>query len=439
MKHRLLQLIIPLLLTLSVFAQTDTTLTPFNDSSYIKKSGYSLAPLPEFMIDPFIGLYLGIYATVFDYGDGKKYPNYYRSLTLSAAKGTKGKTNFGLDFINYGKYILSAKINYTRSTLFPFYGYNGYRTTYNSNFVDNTTSEYITDPFYNYDQQDSRLQMYIQDTIGHSFVNWKLGFDVAYYTTSRVDFDKLNKGVDEDDKAPDLSTLYDNYVTWGIIPDNEKNGGWANALTAAMVYDSRDRLTNPMHGIWADATLRLTPQFFGNYNNAVQISASFRQYITLIDEKISFVYRLRYDGNFGTIPFYTQSVLADGTNGIGGTETLWGILQNRVNTQQFAMANIEFRYKFLRFRFIKQNWHLAAVPLYHAGYLIKEQDMDLSLVSETDKAIYFKEDPKKLYHAIGFGVKIVMNENTVIGLDWARSLNEEAGPDAIYIGFAYSF
>ena len=436
-----------LLLPLTVSSQSDT-LSPqsavkdsslFKSGDYIAKTGYSLAPLPEFMIDPFIGLYLGIYPTIFDYGDGKIYPNYYRSLTISAAYGTKGKTNFGLEFINYGNRIFYAKINYTRATLYPFYGYNGYQTLYNADFQDETKADYITAPFYNYHQEVTRLNMYLQDTIKNTFFNWQIGIDFAYYSTSRVDFDKLNKGVDSTELLPDVPTLYDYYVGWGLIDDKEKDGGWANALRIALVYDTRDRLTNPMHGIWTDFTVRFTPVFFGNRNQAVQLALTHRQYMTIIKEKLSFAYRLRYDACFGDLPFYTRQVLADGSEGLGGTNTLWGIHQNRILTKQFAMGNFELRVKMFRFRFVQQNWYLAAVPFFHTGYLIERSDIDLSGVGQQDREKYFTTSGNKWYSAFGFGGKIVMNENTVIGLDWGHSINSGAGNDAIYVGYGYSF
>jgi len=411
----------------------------FKSDKYIAKTGYSLAPLPEFMIDPFIGLYLGIYATVFDYGDGKKYPNYYRSLTLAAAYGTKGKTNFGLEYINYGRFLLSARVSYTKSTLYPFYGYNGYQTLYNADYHDDSKDNYITSPFYNYEQKVARLVAFIQDTIQGSFFNWQVGADIGYYSTVRVNFAKLNKGVDTSEVAPDVATLYDHYVDWGIIDQKEKNGGWSNAIRMAMVYDTRDRITNPMHGIWTDLTVRYTPSFLGNQHTAVQIAFTHRHYITLVREKLSFAYRLRYDACFGDLPFYSRQVLADGTEGFGGTQTLWGIHQNRIMTSQFAMANFELRAKIVRFRFIKQNWYLAAVPLFHTGYLIKSINLDLSGISQEDRDRFFDTTGKRWYSAYGFGGKLVMNENTVIGLDWAHSINPGAGNNAVYVGYGYSF
>jgi hypothetical protein len=436
-----------LFLTIPTFAQqevvsenpTKSDSSLFKSDDYIAKKGYNLAPLPEFMIDPFIGLYLGIYSTIFDYGDGKIYPNYYQSLTIAAAYGTKGKTNFGLEYLNYGKFLLSAKINHTKSTMYPFYGFNGYQTIYNQAFHDATSVDYITSPFYNYQQVVNRLQVYIQDTLKGSFFNWQVGIDFGHYASSQVNFSKLNKGVDEAEAAPVVPTLYDRYVDWGIIKENEKNGGWANSVRAALVFDNRDRLTNPMHGMWTDITFRATPSFFGNPTSGVQLAITHRHYITLIKEKLSFAYRLRYDATFGNLPFYTRQVLADGTEGFGGTGTLWGIHQNRIAANQFAMGNFELRAKLVRFKFIKQNWYLGAVPLFHTGYLIDPIKMDLSKVTAADKEKFFSVTDKRWYSAYGIGLKLVMNENTVIGFDWAHSINNQAGNDAVYIGYGYTF
>ncbi len=436
-----------LMLTATVAGQTDTLragreasdTSLFMSDKYIAKTGYNLAPLPEFQIDPFIGLYLGIYSTIFDYGDGRLYPNFYRSLTIAAAHGTKGKTNFGLEYLDYGRFLLSAKVSYTRSTLYPFYGYNGYQTIYDSDYHESSSASYITAPFYNYEQRVARIAVFIQDTIPGTFINWQAGADIAHYNTSRVDFEKLNKGVDDTDIAPDVPTLYDQYIAWGIIGSNEKDGGWANALRGALVYDTRDRLTNPMKGIWTDFTLRYTPSFLGNNDNALQIAITHRHYITLVSEKLSFAYRLRYDACFGSLPFYTRQVLADGTEGFGGTGTLWGIHQNRIMARQFVMANFELRAKLVRFRFIKQNWYLGAVPLFHTGYLIKPIEMDLSSLTPVEQQKYFSNTDSKWYSSYGLGGKLVMNENTVIGLDWAHSINAGAGNNALYVGFGYTF
>ncbi|MCG8699486.1 MAG: BamA/TamA family outer membrane protein [Bacteroidales bacterium] len=417
---------------------TNNDSTIFQSDNYIQKTGYNIAPLPEFMYDPFIGLYLGVNATIFDFGDGKKYPNFYKSLNINAAYGTKGKTNFSLKFRSYYDFILESYAGYTRSTSLPFYGFNGYQTYFNTDFQNSKQESYITKPFYNIDQTEYRLNATIQDTLGNSFFNWKVGFDMRYYNIKRVDIQKMNKGISEADRVPDTLTLYDRFVDWGLI-DEGKDGGWANYLLASIVYDSRDRLTNPQSGIYSELTFRYSPRFLGNYSSALQLCAVHRQYFTLIPERLSFAYRLRYDGTFGDLPFYMRNILADDAYGIGGGWTLWGIHQNRVMANQFALANLELRAKLIRFTFINQNWYIAAVPIFHTGYLLEEMKLDLSSIDIEEQNQFFRKDYGRWYHSFGIGAKIVLNENTVIGCDWARAANPQAGGNALYIGMGYSF
>jgi len=46
----------------------------------------------------------------------------------------------------------------------------------------------------------------------------------AIYTTS-VDIDHLNKNKSAEDMLPDTPGLYDKYVDWGIISEDQQSGG----------------------------------------------------------------------------------------------------------------------------------------------------------------------------------------------------------------------
>ena len=62
-----------------------------------------------------------------------------------------------------------------------------------------------------------------------------------------------------------------------------------------------------------------------------------RQYFTLIEKDLSFVYRLGYQATLsGDVPFFYQSQVITSmltgatTEGLGGASTLRGVLRNRV-------------------------------------------------------------------------------------------------------------
>jgi hypothetical protein len=118
-----------------------------NSKTLPAKTGYNLAPFPEFNIDPVSGIYLGVNATLYDYGTGEKYPNYNKLINLNAAWGTKGKTNISLRYKQYGAKNLSLKLSHSISNLYPFYGFNGYQTYYNSNYETLPHRNILLQPF----------------------------------------------------------------------------------------------------------------------------------------------------------------------------------------------------------------------------------------------------------------------------------------------------
>ena len=54
-------------------------------------------------------------------------------------------------------------------------------------------------------------------------------------------------------------TLYQRYVKYGLIPEDEVHGGSINYLKIGLKYDSRDQLACPMSGIWTEAVLQTAP------------------------------------------------------------------------------------------------------------------------------------------------------------------------------------
>lgn len=434
-------------LSQAISANNGADITPDAGNDFGTKTGYNLAPFPEFRIDPVVGVYLGVNATLFDYGNGSKYPDYNQLYNLNAAWGTKGKTNISLRYKRYKDQIWSIKVGHSVANLQPFYGFNGYQTYYNKAYHTVSSADYITSAFYNFKQKKTQFDFSIQDDIVNTRYFWLVGLDVSYYNVGRVDFERLNRNAEEINIIEDEPTLYDNYVDWNLIAEQEKNGGWANSFRFAMLYDSRDRLTNPFKGIWTQVTMRYSPELLGNYASALQLSIKHHQFIALVPERISFAYRLRYDATFGDLPFYQRHVLADGIEGYGGATgmvgegfgTIWGVHQNRVVGKQMALGNFELRAKLFRLRMFEQNWSTAIVPLFHTGYILEPFEMDMSGVELVDREKFFRSTHAGWYSAVGLGGKLVMNENIVIGLDWSYALRKEAGEHAFYVGLGYTF
>ena len=78
----------------------------------------------------------------------------------------------------------------------------------------------------------------------------------------------------------------------------------------------------------------------GDFQDSIFIH---RQYFTLIEKDLSFVYRIGYQSKLsGDVPFFYQSqvitsMLTGATNeGLGGASTIRGVLKNRVIGDAFC-------------------------------------------------------------------------------------------------------
>jgi outer membrane protein assembly factor BamA len=408
------------------------------------KTGWNFGVLPALGYDSNLGLLYGGIVNLFDYGNGEKYPDYNHNIYMQLSAYTKGSMDAILYFDSYtlipNKHF-TGRLSYNRNRAYPFYGFNGNQTIYNSNFEIKEEPDFISQVYYKMDRELIKADAILQDKIGNSDFNWLAGIDFAFYNTGTVDINHLNKGKDAEDSIPDVAGLYDNYVDWGFINDKEKDGGFDNSLKLGLVYDTRDRLTNPMKGVWTEFIARTAPTFLGNNENYMRLSLIHRQYFTVVDEKLSFAYRLWYDATLGTVPFFARQYLTASNyyEGMGGANTIRGVLMNRIIGKQTAIANIELRWKAARFQLMNQNFYLGFNAFSDAGYIIEGYDMDLSKVPPVLSSLYFNRSYKELVNTAGLGLKLAMNENFVVSAEYAQSFNKNYGSNGFYVLIGYLF
>lgn len=430
-----------LILTVQLLSaqQTDSTMT----SSDVK-TGWNIGALPALGFDSNLGLLYGGIINLFDYGDGERYPDYNNNIYIQLSAYTQGSMDGILYFDSYSfipNKHFTGRLSYNRNRAYSFYGFNGKQTLYNSDFEDKDHSDFISEIFYKNDRELIKGDVILQDQLYNSNFNWMVGLDLAYYNMDLVDVDYLNKDQDDGDKIADAPSLYENYINWNLISDEEKDGGFDNSIKLGLVYDTRDRITNPMKGMWTELITRTSPEILGNDDNSFSLSLIHRQYITLVEEKLSFAYRLWYQASFGDIPAYARQYMTASNyyEGIGGATTMRGVLMNRIVGKQIAVGNLELRYKAFKFNMINQNFYLGFNAFADAGYILEGYDMDLSNVSVSDKAKYFNNDYKELVTTGGLGIKLAMNENFVISGEYAVSFDENYGNSGLYVLIGYLF
>lgn len=465
------------------------------------RTEWTFGVLPSVAYDADLGLQYGALTNIYYFGNGSTYPEYLHSFYFEAAYTTM---KYGIFRFSYdSKHLipghrLSVDVTYLPDAMCDFYGFNGFESKYNSNWVDDESTDYRSRAFYKMQRNLFRFATDLQGNIaGHFF--WNAGIGLLDYRNGSVDLDRLNKNKNAADMLPDIATLYDYYVKWGLIKPDEAEGGTHPYLHAGVTFDTRDRQQNPQKGIHADVFLSYTAAF-GNqseYNN-LKLNATWRQYIpmwrktyTLTDGSLqqrnvlTFAYRVGLQQQLaGESPYYLntslnqlylQRVLYEG---LGGANSLRGIMRNRVLGDGFLYGNFELRAQLFSFKVGKENFYIGINPFMDWGMLTQRRDVynmrygnnnvapgqteeqrrggvddnTLAAITASEESQYDYFVPttesagaidqwRRIHVGAGCGMKVAMNDNFVLSVDWARALNKQdnSKPNNLYIKMGYMF
>ena len=465
------------------------------------KTGWNFGALPSVAFDADLGFQGGALANIYYYGDGSQYPEYIHSIYAEAAYTTK---NYGIFRINYdSKYLipnhrLTLDMTYQPDAMCDFYGYNGYQSIYNQDLHKwkkdqskmGDPAEYQSRAFYKYKRDLFRFAADMEGTI-YKNIKWNAGLGVLGYMIDECDIDMLNGKNEFDPSLPladqkamndNVEGLYEKYVKWGIIDQAEAHGGWHPYLRAGLTYDSRDQRTCPTKGIYADAFFTYTAAFgeqaTAGYNH-LQFNFNFRHYVPVYRDRVTFAYRVGTQNNIaGKSPFYMNTYLNTlfiqrvMYEGLGGANSLRGIMRNRILANGFAYANVELRTKVAKFDIGKQHFYIGLAPFFDLGVITQPYELDEAAIKEgylkdVAEALLPSHDPNrpvpplqlgeyfaldeeghidqsKVYMphmAAGVGLKVAMNENFVLSVDWAMALDKQDNAKwaNFYIKMGYLF
>ncbi len=433
-------------LNLLLFAFLTGILAQEKENAEDVKTGWNFGALPTITYNSDLGFQYGVLTNIYNYGDGSNYPAYNHSIYAEVSRYTKGQGIYRLFYDS--EYLvpgirLTADLSYVTEQALDFYGFNGYNTIYNRDFRDSESNSYISRMYYKHKRNTLRFKFDVQGKFGDSNLGWVAGYSLINTDIASVDIDKLNKGQEGDDLLPDTALLYDKYVDWGIIKDDEADGSLLHNFKTGIVYDTRDNEPCPMKGVWTELVLLNS---FGSEFNYGKIGFIHRQYFTLIPKDLSFAYRLSYQGKiWGDMPFYMAPYMiysyqpSLSMDGLGGSRTVRGMIRNRLVAESVAFANLELRWKFTYFKFLKQNCYVAANPFMDFGRTIKEYDVDLSGVNPLERADHFADDKEKIHATYGVGLHFAMNQNFVVAADVGLPIDEQDGDLGVYIGMNWLF
>jgi hemolysin activation/secretion protein len=183
-------------------------------------------------------------------------------------------------------------------------------------------------------------------------------------------------------------------------------------------------------------------------------------------DRVTFAYRIGTQNNIaGQSPFYMNTYLNTlfiqrvMYEGLGGANSLRGIMRNRILANGFAYANVELRCKVAKFDIGRQHFYIGLAPFFDLGiitqpYEFNETDLQAAYNADTDgnklpldKYFAMKDgklDTSKVYMphmAAGLGLKVAMNENFVLSVDWAMALDKQDNAKwaNFYIKMGYLF
>ena len=404
----------------------------------IIKTGWNFGPLPVVGFDSDLGFQYGLCCDIFNYGDGTNYPQYDYKINVEASTYTKGSSvlrTYG-DFktlIPDGK--LFFDVTYFNAPKFGFYGYNGFATEYNPDYIFPAALA-LTDTksgYYMMSRNQFRAVASVRKTITGN-LSWAAG--LAFY---HINTDTLKLKEYQGQK-----TLYDVYVTRGLIHPDEKNGGNVTQLRAGLVYDSRNHDSDPTRGENIELSLVYAPDLIdGNGYSNLGLHLSVSQFLPVFTERLTFAYRALVQAKlWGEIPYYFTNNINSMffrkmyTEGLGGNASVRGMNRNGVLGDGFFMLNAELRWRIYDFKFINQNWQIATNPFFDMGTIIQPYRLEEQKAASD---LYGGNETRPHFTA-GLGIKLVMNHNMVISFEGGKPFDKNDGRGLwTNIGFNYLF
>ncbi len=440
-----------------------------NEKGEIIKTGFNFGPLPAIAYDADKGFQLGALLNIFDFGNGSTYPNPRQQFYIEGSFYTKGSQFYTIWYDT--KFLIpntrfSTALTVINDKGLDFYGFNGYNSFYDHQRVSDSKKNddtYLYTPFY----KVNRLSvLYKADFIGNIWnkkLFWEAGYHLNWTKEGAIDRVKINKGKKEEKKFPDSEpTLFEQYRKWGIIPDNEADGGLVSALRLGLLFDTRDKEAAPSKGIWAEGHMILAPKFIGTKNPFYRYSITFRHYVPIVKNDIlTFAYRLNYEGTIGNsapyyvLPYLTVMGQSYDRDGMGGFRTVRGIMRNRIQGLDVGIYNVELRYRFVKFKLWKQNIAFAvnafsdgAIATRYYDMSFKKTESDFNTPEDYQTALseyntYLSKGSKEGLHAtIGGGIRFIMNQNFIVCVEYGTPIGKnrkQDGPGALYVNIGYLF
>ena len=403
------------------------------DNEEIIKDGWNFGPLPCVGFNSDLGFQYGICADIFNYKG--VFPDYRQRFYVEASRYTKGQTLLHAQMDT--KYLIPGvrttfSASYQYDPMFLFYGLNGLED-YDKAFDCNKDTRAAR---YNYKRSMVRVLADFQKPMAE---NLEAIAGLAYW------YYKLDDIESEDYDAS--STLFHQMKACGVFSGSEASGGHRVEIKAGVHYDTRENESDPSRGINAEVYLNGSPDLFGDGYSYLRLVAHWRQYLTLAPDRLVLAYHLGYQGTVaGNAPFYTQQNICTyylrqtNTDGLGGINSVRGLLSQRLVGSDYAWTNVELRLRLFSFNFINQSWYVATNPFFDAGMVTSLYKAEQLSAFYSGRSV---DDLRKAairpHCSAGLGLKLAMNRNFIVSIEDGIPFNKTDGENTLYIALNYIF
>jgi hypothetical protein len=446
----------------------------FSQTSNIIKTKYNFGAIPFVSFDADKGMQFGAIFTLFNYGDGSSYPDYESKVYVETSFFTKGSKQYSVMYDN--KTLIpgirwSSAIVTTTEKAMDFYGFNGYQAWFDQGRIDlgkvnniaQDPANYLFTPFYKIERTQVIAKTDFTGNIS-KHLKWEGGLHFSYFKENAIDRSNINKGKPVYNLFPDSqSTLYEDYLKWGIISEDEAAGGFSNSIRLGLMFDTRDKEGAPTRGIWAESHINAAPGWLGTKNPYTRYTITFRQYFPMVKHDIlTFAYRLNYEGTIGnSAPYYVLpyiTVMGENSDkdGMGGYRTVRGMLRNRVVGLDMAIYTAELRWRFAKFNSLKQNVSLGLSAFNDGAMVTKGRNMayrgdlnDNESISAYNTYMAKGKANDTPHMTVGSGLRFIMNENFIVAFEFGTPISHfykrssplynQDGAGAFYINTGYLF
>jgi outer membrane protein assembly factor BamA len=445
--------------TLTLFLTVIITLSLTAQEKEVKPGWKLDGILPAVSFDSNLGFQYGVLFELMNHPDPVANPDLFDHTYTEVSRYTKGSGIYRFMFESnhlIPRVEFISDLSYLPDLANQFYGFNGYESVFNKDWMDDKAADYRSAMFYRFQRDQFRFRTDFLGKLSGDHLKWTAGFTFQNFKIGSVNIDKLNKGRKGDPlpsvaEEPGLFEIYRDSL--GLITENEADGGWINTLKAGLVYDTRDNRSNPMKGIWTETGIEIAPKFMGNDWGFSKFYVTHRQYFTLVENDLSLAYRVHYQTTLsGEAPFFYQSqvltyrLTGQSSEGLGGVSSLRGVLKNRVIGDAFVLANVELRWKPIHFTLLKKESYLGLNLFYDLGKATKGIPLPDNLQSRFNTEMsqynfndFFNPGAEKFHHCAGISIMPVWGQNFVVAIDIGKSFNEQDGNIGFAFGLNYLF